>query len=427
MNPVSFCAVRGASELSANAFVIEAHGCRLLLDAGARQGRRPGWVGAIERPEMCWVSHVHWDHAGALAPLLSRWPRLGCVCSAPTRRLAPMALASGGVDPARAQAVASQLQAVPSRRYFGLARYSDNPGVQKFQLMHFPAGHLPGAAMLLVEVDIGGERPFRLLYTGDFCGHDQPLTPGALFPRAGSDFPIDVLVMEGVLATRKAYDEVDYAGQMAELAETAGAHRGAVLIGAARLGSGAEVIAQLARDGRDVVAHEMFESVLDASGAGRLDGVRFADESGCRQALESPTPGAAVVVAPGEQYESGSPAARLLGRVVGREDALVVVLNRAYKKSLAGRLVRAEAGELVRVDGRQQQLRARVAHVLVGNHAPRGQLVGAVQAVEPARVLLVHGHRSQLFSLKRAIQKHGYAGPIDVPENGERVDLASPQ
>ncbi len=196
MSEVSFEAACGASELSANAYVVQAHGCRLLLDAGARQNRAPGWIDDIDAPDACWLSHAHWDHLGALGPLKARWPRLACLATERTRRLARHALALGGLDRGRASALASQLQSVPYRRYFELSSYTDSPGAQKFRAMVFEAGHIPGAGMLLVEIEVGDERPFRLLYTSDFCGHDQPGVPGALFPQTGDAFPVDVMVME---------------------------------------------------------------------------------------------------------------------------------------------------------------------------------------------------------------------------------------
>ncbi|MFW5967221.1 MAG: MBL fold metallo-hydrolase, partial [Persicimonas sp.] len=203
MNDITFRAIRGAGELSANAFLVEVDGLGLLLDAGARPGRRPTWVEGLERPDLCWISHAHFDHVGGLAALMESHVGLPCLATATTRKLAAHAVAAGGVERARAEAVASQLQAIGWRRYFDVSRLSPHEAAQKMRLMAFPAGHIPGAAMLLVEVDAGDESPFRILYTGDFCAHDQPLVDGALFPKTGPEFSIGALIMEGGLATNK--------------------------------------------------------------------------------------------------------------------------------------------------------------------------------------------------------------------------------
>jgi Cft2 family RNA processing exonuclease len=444
MTEVIFKAACGGAELSANAYILQVGGCRVLLDAGARQ---PGassknadpstitsWVERIERPDLCWISHVHWDHIGALGALKSRFPRLRCLASSATRRLGAQVLENPG-DRSGGSALASQLQSVASRRYFDMARFcdagsrlNDNKQAPKFRAMSFPAGHIAGAEMLLIEVEDETPRPFRILYTGDFCGHDQALTPGALFPRTGPDFPIDALVMEGVLATNKAYDGVDYAEQMRGLCELVrGAAGRPVLIGAARLGSAAEVVAGLSGDGIAFTVHQALEPIVRIAfkAGGRdaeLAGLDFADERRCEHALAA----GKTVVAPGEQFQRRSPAGRLLAGVVGRPEATVVLINRAYPSSVAGKLLAAasDGEKSIRPGRRTVEVRARVARFLLPNHAPRRQLIEAARAVDPARLVLVHGHRSQLFALKRAIEKAGFTGRIDVPRNGEALVLA---
>ncbi len=430
MNQLSFCALSGAGELSGNAFLLDAGGVRLLLDAGAAHNREPAWVDRLERPDACWVSHVHWDHFGAVVPIIERFPRARCLATSTTRRLAAVALEQDGMDSDRADALASRLEAVPVRRYFDISSEWDSVGGKKFranklqanklQAMAFPAGHIPGAAMLLVEVDVGGERPFRLLYTGDFCGHDQPLVDGALFPRTGEDFPIDVLVIEGVLATRKELDEVEYAAELSRLIGAVGERRGGALVGVSTLAEAAPLARALSDAGESVVVHRALESVLAVCWPDYRDcEVELAGDSQCTGALGA----GRVVVAPGEQFAPSSAAGRALEAVVGREDALVVVVNRAHKKSVAGRLLGAQPGQKVRLGRRKLSLQATVEHFSLPNHAPRSQLVEAVGAVDPGRVLLVHGHKSHLYALKRAIEKTGFSGQVDVPENGTSVAL----
>lgn len=386
--------------MTANAYFVQAHGFRLLLDAGARQNREPAWLeglDASEVPDACWLSHAHWDHLGALGPLKVRWPRLACVATSATRQLARQAFELGGLDRDRASALASQLQSVPQRRYFELSSFSDNAAARKFRAMVFPAGHIPGAGMLLVEIEVGRDRPFRLLYTSDFCGHDQPGVPGALFPRTGEAFPIDVMVMEGVLATRKEYDDISYSEEWGRfeswVADQSAGRRGA-LVAVATLGEATQVVTGLVEAGERPVVHRMLQPVV-----GEQQGAEFGDESSCRRALDL----GKVVVVPGEQLHKSTPA----GRLAGHGSAPIAVFNRVHGRSPAGRFVK----------------KGRAERFLLGNHAPRGQLVGAVQAVDPAKVVLVHGRKSHLFSLKRAIEKAGSGGEVLVPQNHETVQL----
>src|SRR5690554_6608067 len=456
MDQVIFEAASGASEVGANAYLIEAGGRRILLDAGARQPGKaqasgaPEWVHEIAPPDACWISHAHWDHLGALGALKARFPRLACFCSAQTRELAKIVLKTDA-DRSRRRgtqeaALATLLNAVGSREYFDPLRYSppmtpmdnDIDAPVKFRAMSFGAGHIAGAKMLLLEVERGAARPFRILYTGDFCGHDQVLQSGALFPRSGADFEIDMMLMEGILATQKDADALDYAAQMRGLCARLRAAPGRpALVGAARLGCAAEVVAGLLDAGVAHRVHEGLEAVVEvafrAAGRGEeLGRVEFVDEPGCARALRA----GEAVVAPGEDFGRGTPAGRLLLEVCEDPEASVILLNRAHSKTVAATLLKAanaaqsaeEAShkkkpiqKLNRLG--KQEIRAKIAHFILPNHAPRHQLIAAALAVNPRRLVLVHGHRSQLFSLKRAIEKAGYTGLIDVPQNGERLQL----
>lgn len=434
MEKIIFEAASGASEIGANAYIIEAGGRRLLLDAGARQPGKsstaaaPAWVQNIARPDTCWISHAHWDHLGGLGALKSRFPRLACFSAPGTRRLAKLALKRAGGRSSNESALAAQLNRVASREYFDPLRYSpsnksvgaDTGAEAKFRAISFPAGHIAGAELLLLEIDRGSTRPFRILYTGDFCGHDQVLRKGALFPQTGADFPVDVMIMEGVLATQKEADSIDYAEQMRGLCESLGGASGhPALVGVARLGSAAEVVAGLLDAGVAHLVHEALEDVLKIAfgAAGRSDALgrlKFVDERGCARGLLA----GEAVVAPGEQYGRGTPAGRLLHEVLENPEASVICLNRPYSKSVAGKLLKPAKKKLS-----GKSIRAHIAHSMLPNHAPRHQLIDAARAVNPARLVLVHGHRSQLFSLKRAIEKAGFSGAIEVPKNGERLRL----
>ncbi|MGM0555296.1 MAG: MBL fold metallo-hydrolase [Myxococcota bacterium] len=411
----------GGRELSANAFLLRVDHTTLILDAGALHGRSPKWVEQAGEPSAVWLSHVHWDHFGAVRDLRARYPRLPMLATSTTRALAEPALKFGGLDAGRAEAIASTIQRIGLDEYADLSHWSDTSGAEKFQLYPLRGGHIPGAAMLLVEIDLGGEQPHRVLYTSDFCCHDQPLTEPALVPKGTDEFRIDTLIIEGVLATHEDADSVDVSEEFKRLVHAVEAHEGPVLIGAPTLGLGPEVIAALADAGQAVVAHEMFESVLDACApsASWRERVSFADESACRMGIDA----GATVVAPGEQYRNHSAAYRLLPDALRRDDGLVVVLNRARENKLSGRLVRTDVGGKIPMSKGVVMKEAQTHHALLPNHAPRWQIIEAVKSVDPARVVLVHGHQSQLFTLRRAMRKAGVECEICVPGSGDVVEL----
>ena len=268
--------------------------------------------------------------------------------------------------------------------------------------------------MVLIEV---GDEPHRILYTGDFCCHDQPVLDGATMPVTGEDFPIDTLIIEGVLATNREADAVDIGAEWDRFTAYAGTDE-PTLVGVSAVGESVEVAGALSSTSTEVVADLSLEIVFENyAGA---PSVTFADGDGLAAALER----GATVLAPGDQFEAGSTARTLAARVVGLDDGRLAVLNRVYGRSFADDLLDAQPGDALRVYPDKSatiDLRAEVEHFTLPNHAPRWQLVATVEAIGAERTVLVHGRESQLQALRRAIGDGGYDGDVLVPANGDGV------
>ena len=83
--------------------------------------------------------------------------------------------------------------------------FNPAPGIQ---ITFFPAGHILGAAMILIEVD-----DHRILISGDFSGDGQQTISGYSLPEK---FPsIDLLVCESTYAY-KGFSHVDLEEQQEE-------------------------------------------------------------------------------------------------------------------------------------------------------------------------------------------------------------------
>src|ERR1700681_953536 len=170
-------AVSGLGPKEPAAFVVEADGCRLLLDCG--EGPQPGRLpdfDAIGRIDAIILSHGHNDHAGALRLR----HRIG---SPPVYATQPGAAGlPGGIA----------VQPIPSR---GRARVLDveiETGVD---------GHAPGGVWLRLAVGEG------LLYMGDhsvesalYCFDQPPATATMIFDASYGDAEETQGRQRGVLA-----------------------------------------------------------------------------------------------------------------------------------------------------------------------------------------------------------------------------------
>jgi Cft2 family RNA processing exonuclease len=408
---------RGAGELGGVALEVRAGDSRMLLDCGVGGDGDEEWTDEIGSLDGVWVSHAHLDHGGALPALLSGRPFLGGWCSAATQRLLELTLpAVDGVDETRARDVADALAPISARRY------TDVSG--EVRLMPFPAGHVLGARTVAVEAGGPESETTRLLYTGDFCCHDQPVLPGARFPSTDGDFTLDTLVMEGVLATNREADETELTDEWSRLVDFADTD-GPVLIPVSPVGEAVEVIAALREAATELVGDSSLEPMVAAYD-------RWAEPGDLREVVEFASPEdfsaaferGATIVAAGGQLEPNTAAHRAAGDVIESSKARIAVLNRAYPSTPAGRLLdTGEGGEFRLRPDFPRTLRAAVDSFTLPSHAPRSQLIATVEALQPNRVVLVHGRESHLQTLYRVVGASDYDGDIEVPSSGDVVSV----
>ena len=410
----------GAATIGGSAYLVSAGSTRLLLDAGiGGRGRPPGtWdVGDVDA---CWLSHAHLDHVGALPELLARQPMMDVYATAGTARLARTALSTRpNLDSGRGEGAAGAINTVGYRQWIDLSSGAGPPA----RLMAFRAGHIPGAALCVVEFQMPGDHPYRVAYTGDFCCHDLPATPAAELPVPDASFQIDTLVMEGILATDREADAVDVSESLGRLWSLASSDHRGCLIPAQSLAESVEMAVGLKQADIPFSVHRFSASVVQTAGQHVQgfdpDSVRYVGTREARAMLES----GGCVVAPGDQMEAGSPAGRLATQVVGRDEAMVILLNRAHGQTPAGRLLASSPGDSLKIGGEEVERRCRVEHLAVPTHAPRWQLLETVSLLSPDHVVLIHGRESQLWALRRALEKDGFTGDITVAENTVEVLL----
>lgn len=151
---------------------------RVLLDCGLAD------VAALcqsETAPVSWVicTHAHPDHAQGIATLAERYPQLPIYMSAVTAHLV------------------SQQPDLPiaTERFEILPWRSPVELHPTLQVQLLPAGHLPGAASILLTYTTA-ERTYALLYTGDFCLANARLVEGLSLESLRGMNP-DVLIVEG--------------------------------------------------------------------------------------------------------------------------------------------------------------------------------------------------------------------------------------
>ncbi|MBQ7216791.1 MAG: MBL fold metallo-hydrolase [Synergistaceae bacterium] len=197
-----FIALGGGNETGGSCYALKLGKSIIILDAGIRitanfLNRIPDVRPLYERwgLEGLWdidalvISHSHNDHTGAL-PVFVRDMNTVKVYS--SQGTPDMLYAQNNV--LRRDDITSlsdMIITVP----FGEKYY-----INDFALTLFPAGHIPGAAMTLIE-----NEACRILYTGDFCDFDQLTVKGAQIP----DIKIDTLICETTYGYKQSIGRLD--------------------------------------------------------------------------------------------------------------------------------------------------------------------------------------------------------------------------
>jgi len=197
---------------------------RILLDCGI-EDISP--LQALEQQvDLVLCSHAHPDHARGLLALHQAFPTLPVYASEATTQLLPLNWQD--ID----QPVAQFCHALPWRSpiefHNGLVA----------QL--FPAGHLPGAAAILLTYT-NAQRSYKLLYTGDFFLSNSRLVDGLPLEELRGLEP-DVLIIEGSYGTSRHPHRRTQENTLAERIDRAIASNHSVLLPTATLGLGQEIL-----------------------------------------------------------------------------------------------------------------------------------------------------------------------------------------
>ncbi|OLP16522.1 hypothetical protein BST81_20185 [Leptolyngbya sp. 'hensonii'] len=208
---------------------------RILLDCGLRDIAP---LEAASTPkgqiELVFCSHAHSDHARGLLAFHRAFPQVPICASEVTTQLLPL-----NWPEEAATELPFFTQALPWRTP---VEFRDGLTVELW-----PAGHLPGAAAILLTYtpsELRGEarpRSYTVFYTGDFFLSNCRLVDGLPLEEIRGLKP-DVLILEGTYGTARHPRRRQQENQVAERISRAISEKQSVLILAPFLGSGQELL-----------------------------------------------------------------------------------------------------------------------------------------------------------------------------------------
>jgi Cft2 family RNA processing exonuclease len=254
----------GAEEIGGSALLVAVGGRRILIDAGIRPNARgrsemmPRRIAELgEHLDAIVITHAHADHAGYVPALSDRFRSTPIFCSPGTAALLPtMWRDSLSVMTNRAEADAAWMDSAPQPLYseadlvFAEERLTELPFNQTLRigdisLRLFPAGHILGAAGVVISAD--GGRGGRIVVTGDISDLRQASVAECELPPDDVVRGADLLVIESTYCHDLLPRREDQVSELVnEVRDVVVSGRGRVLIPAFALGRAQEIALILA-------------------------------------------------------------------------------------------------------------------------------------------------------------------------------------
>lgn len=204
---------------------------RVMLDCGLADVSSLTTPATLPPADLVFCSHAHPDHAIGLLKLHQTYPKLPVYASEVTTQL----LALHWLDSLDAGPFVCQ--ALPWRTPI---EFCDG-----LRAALYPAGHLPGAAAILLTYTptspAQGKRSYTIFYTGDFFLSNSRLVEGLPLEELRGLAP-DVLIVEGSYGTARHPHRRQQENQLADRIHQALTHQISILLPTEALGLGQEIL-----------------------------------------------------------------------------------------------------------------------------------------------------------------------------------------
>jgi len=435
--PNLFYPLGGGDEIGASSYYLQVNGKQILVDAGLRlKGRLVfpdysslsliGLMGLYEC-DCVLITHAHLDHTGSLPAVYekihSKGHKIPIYATPPTKAIANVLLNDTikikevhgeygdlAIREFEKHLVEETIQSIHEME-FGLP-FEAAPGIR---VTFYPAGHILGAAMFLVEIG-----NFCSLFTGDFCGVGQRTVSDYRLPEKLPE--IDLLVCESTYAYRKTNTLLcDQQEAFILQVEEAIRRGGKVLIPAFAVGRSQEVITMLRqaresgqlREDFPIYTDGMVNQVCVVYDTNRVflhpdlrkkrGNLFFSQEGGIQHSpfnfrksgtveMFQKSPPCCVIASSGMLIDGSRSAAYASAMI---EDAHNTILFTGYldEESPGNKLLQANSHiKNFRLNHKEYEIKAKILPYHLSSHASLDQILAMVEHVKPRQVIFVHGY-----------------------------------
>jgi metallo-beta-lactamase family protein len=448
-------------------YLLEVNGQRILMECGLFQGRRdesmernrnfpfdPSKLDAVV------LSHAHIDHCGNLPNLCKQAYTGNIYCTFATRDLAAIMLedsaqiqkddamfvskqrAKKGLPPVEPLYTAIEAEKAV-RQFVGLNYERPMPIANGVTLTFRDAGHILGAAQIVLDIEEGG-RKFRYLFSGDIGRGDDDILRDPE-PVANVDF----LQIEATYGGRDHSPKIDAKAELKRLVRDTLEAKGKVIIPAFSIGRTQQIVYtfhQLTLAGELPAVPMFVDSPLsvNATEVHRLHPECF-NETIYRFLREKANPfgmqnltyirevahskklnelkDAAVIISASGMAEAGRIRHHLKNNI-GDPKNLVLFVGYCAEHTLGAQILARKSP--VNIFGDPHEVRARIGSIdAFSGHADRNELQAYVERLTGniKKISVIHGEESQCLAFADRLRKLKPKASVVVPEYKQVVDF----
>jgi Cft2 family RNA processing exonuclease len=444
----------GADEVGASSIHIETPGASILVDCGIKYSGSKGGLPCLsmlqdKKLDAILVTHAHLDHTGALpiinpsfpdTPVYMTPPSLDLISILLKDSLKIMNLASereGEIPLYSEKAVDNLLSRVIP---VGFCCPLNIPNTD-VSFSFYPAGHILGAAMILLETPEGS-----VVITGDFSVQDQITVPGARKPGGKRRIVITESTYGNRLHANRKIEEKKLVQKISQVIETGGK----VLVPAFALGRAQEVILILKHAMKKKIIPQfpvyvdgMIRSVCRAysdnssylSPAVKKEIIKYNDpffnDLECFNTVSSPNErkkildSKACCIISSSGMLTGGPSQYYAAGLVEDSANLIAITGYQDEESPGRILLNAMNSDFIQINDKKLKINCKIEKYSLSAHADSTELAGFICGLKPSTVFLVHGDDTARSHLADLLVENR-SGRIKLPQNGDEIIIDPP-
>lgn len=429
--------VDSQDQWGASCLFLSINGINIVVDCGVRLNTGVDPLPdlkkiANERVDAIFITHAHTDHVGAAPLIAAQHPEAQIFMTFHTATISELLLA-GNLDVAERYKKPVAYNRKDCGQLFQktmIAEFENwqtiERGGNKIEFCFWPAGHIRGAASILIK----GGNDDRYLFTGDISLHSMPTVDAA--KEVPTSFVNDKLVMvtEATNGSVVLPNRIDEECRLVEKIHEVNARGGHVLLPAFAVGRSQDVALFLAKAGIKVWLGGMAKKILSSDAFGRdffHPNIRKFYGGDMDFVADSEYP-EVIVTTPGMM--EGGQSLELAYRWMEDPQNAIFFVGYQAPGTMGNKIRNAPAGSFIhflekelRKEPHLRRLNAEIESFQLSAHTDGVQLANWIQYLNPKHTYIVHAEKSSAESLVNRLWSQDMRKPIEPALNGGIYDL----